>query len=49
MIVTDHSRFGTSLNGHAIDGSAILQVGDILSLGSPPRELQLITEVDGND
>jgi hypothetical protein len=49
VIVTDHSRFGTSLNGHAIDGSAILQVGDVLSLGSPPRELQLITEVDGND
>ncbi len=46
VIVSDHSRYGTRLNGHAIDGSAILQVGDVLSLGNPPHEFQLIREVN---
>ena len=45
VVVSDHSRFGTLLNGHAIDGAAILQAGDVLSLGNPPREFQLISEV----
>ena len=45
VVVSDHSRFGTLLNGHAIDGAAILQAGDVLSLGNPPREFQLIREV----
>jgi len=43
--VTDHSRYGTRLNGHLIEGAAILQSGDILSLGNPPIEFHLITEV----
>ncbi len=41
-ILEDHSRYGTFLNGHRIDGSAVLQVGDSLRLGSPGHELQLI-------
>ena len=41
-ILEDHSRYGTFLNGHRIDGSAVLQVGDTLRLGSPGHELQLI-------
>jgi len=41
-ILEDHSRYGTFLNGHRIDGSAILQVGDSLRLGTPGHELQLI-------
>jgi len=43
--VVDHSRYGTRLNGHVIEGAAILQSGDVLSLGSPPIEFHLITEV----
>jgi hypothetical protein len=43
--VVDHSRFGTRLNGHRIDGAAILQSGDVVSLGKPTREFLLITEV----
>jgi len=42
-IVQDFSRYGTFLNGHAIDGSAVLQVGDSIRLGTPGFELQLIT------
>ncbi|MEM7432457.1 MAG: FHA domain-containing protein [Pseudomonadota bacterium] len=48
-IVRDFSRYGTFLNGHAIDGSAVLQVGDQLRLGTPGYELRLIVAeaVDG--
>lgn len=42
-IVRDFSRYGTFLNGHRIDGSAVLQVGDLLRLGTPGFELRLIT------
>lgn len=42
-VVRDFSRYGTFLNGHAIDGSAVLQVGDSIRLGTPGFELQLIT------
>ena len=46
-VVQDHSRYGTFLNGHKIDGSAVLQVGDLLRVGTPGYELRLImTEVD---
>jgi len=47
-IVRDHSRYGTFLNGHRIDGSAVLQVGDLIRLGTPGYELKVITlEGDG--
>lgn len=42
-IVRDFSRYGTFLNGHRIDGSAVLQVGDLIRLGTPGFELRLIT------
>ena len=41
-IVQDYSRYGTFLNGHKIDGSAVLQVGDLVRLGSPGYEFRLI-------
>ncbi|MGI9223767.1 MAG: FHA domain-containing protein [Woeseiaceae bacterium] len=41
-VVQDHSRYGTFLNGHKIDGSAVLQVGDLLRVGTPGYELRLI-------
>ena len=42
-IIRDHSRYGTFLNGHRIDGSAVLQIGDLVRLGTPGYELRLIT------
>lgn len=39
----DYSRYGTFLNGHKIDGSALLQLGDRIRLGTPGFELRLIT------
>ena len=47
-ILEDHSRYGTYLNGHRIEGSAILQVGDSLRLGSPGHELELIATEDSH-
>ena len=42
-VVTDHSRYGTYLNGHRIDGSAVLQTGDSIRVGTPGFELRLIS------
>ena len=42
-IIRDHSRYDTFLNGHRNDGSAVLQVGDLVRLGTPGYELRLIT------
>ena len=45
LVLTDHSRFGTQLNGHRIDGSAVLQAGDVVAVGQPPLEFRLVAEV----
>ncbi len=42
-VLEDHSRYGTFLNGHRIDGSTVLEVGDSIRIGSPGYEFQLIT------
>ena len=42
-VVEDHSRYGTFLNGHRVDGSSVLQIGDALRVGTPGFEFQLIT------
>ncbi len=47
-IVEDYSRYGTFLNGHKIDGSAVLQVGDLVRLGSPGYEFRLIMTESGD-
>lgn len=47
-VLEDHSRYGTFLNGHRIDGSAVLQAGDALRIGSPGFEFQLITTDTGH-
>lgn len=47
-IVRDYSRYGTFLNGHRIDSSAVLQVGDLIRIGTPGFELRLITTETGH-
>jgi len=42
--LNDHSRFGTLLNGCKLKGSAILQTGDLVSVGDPACDFQLIAE-----
>jgi hypothetical protein len=46
FVVTDYSRYGTFLNGHRIDGSAVLQTGDLIRIGTPGFELRLISAED---
>jgi hypothetical protein len=48
VFVFDHSRFGTVLNGHRIQGSAVLEAGDVLALGTPPAEFRLIAAEEGD-
>jgi hypothetical protein len=47
-IMQDYSRYGTFLNGHKIDGSAVLQVGDLVRVGSPGYEFRLIMTESGD-
>jgi hypothetical protein len=42
--LNDHSRYGTLLNGRRLDESAVLQAGDVISLGDPACNFQLIAE-----
>jgi hypothetical protein len=48
VLVEDHSTEGTFLNDQMVEGTARLETGDRLRLGSPGIELQLIT-VEEND
>ena len=48
-IVEDLSRYGTWLNGSRIDGSAVLQAGDSLRVGTPGQEFRLIRVVENDD
>ncbi len=47
-VVEDYSRYGTFLNGHRIDGSAVLQTGDVLRVGTPGHELCMILAEDAH-
>jgi hypothetical protein len=42
-VIEDFSRYGTFLNGHRIDGSTVLRIGDSVRIGSPGFEFRLIT------
>jgi pSer/pThr/pTyr-binding forkhead associated (FHA) protein len=42
LVVEDHSRYGTYLNGERIDREAKVRSGDKLRLGTPGIEVQLI-------
>lgn len=42
--LNDHSRYGTLLNGRKIDASAVLQPGDVVSVGNPACDFRLIAE-----
>lgn len=42
--LNDHSRYGTLLNGRKISSSAVLQPGDVVSVGQPACDFRLIAE-----
>lgn len=47
-VLSDHSRYGTFLNGNRISGSTVLQVGDVIRVGTPGVELRMIRVVDAH-
>ncbi|HSD68652.1 MAG TPA: FHA domain-containing protein [Woeseiaceae bacterium] len=48
VLLQDHSRYGTFLNGHRISSSAVLQAGDAVRIGSPGFEFLMITTDESN-
>lgn len=42
LLVEDHSRYGSFLNGRRVEDKAVLRAGDRLRLGTPGIEVQLI-------
>jgi hypothetical protein len=48
VLLHDHSRFGTLLNGFRVEGSAVLRPGDVVQAGTPPIELTMIVEVSAD-
>jgi hypothetical protein len=44
LMLFDHSRFGTLLNGHRVEGAVVLEPGDVVTVGNPPVEFRLVTE-----
>jgi len=45
VLLEDHSRYGTVLNGHRIDGGVRLRAGDVITLGQPESRFELVSEV----
>ena len=48
VILVDHSRFGTFVNGERVAGRAVLRAGDRVRVGDPGIELEMIAVGDGN-
>ncbi|MGB8327879.1 MAG: FHA domain-containing protein, partial [Steroidobacteraceae bacterium] len=42
LMLIDHSRYGTLVNGERVAGRTRLRTGDTVRLGDPPVELSLI-------
>lgn len=42
VVVRDHSRYGTYVNGERVDGEAVLGAGDRLRIGAPGVVLELV-------
>jgi len=49
VVLTDHSTYGTFIDTTQVSGSAILQLGQIIRLGTPGEELQLIACVETDE
>ncbi len=43
VVVRDHSRYGTFVNGERVEGETVLAAGDRLRVGTPGVVLELVT------
>ena len=44
VVLHDQSRYGTRLNGHPVTGAAVLQAGDVISVGQPSLAFTVVAE-----
>jgi hypothetical protein len=49
VILTDHSTYGTFIDGEQVTGTALLRLGQIIRVGTPGEELQLITSLETDE
>jgi hypothetical protein len=48
-ILTDHSTYGTFVDETRVSGTSILRLGQIIRVGTPGEELQLIASVEADE
>ena len=49
VILTDHSTYGTFVDGEQVSGTALLRLGQVIRVGTPGEELQLITSLETDE
>ena len=49
VILTDHSTYGTFVDGEQVSGTALLRLGQVVRVGTPGEELQLITSLETDE
>lgn len=49
VILTDHSTYGTFIDGEQVTGTALLRLGQVIRVGTPGEELQLITSLETDE
>jgi hypothetical protein len=49
VILTDHSTYGTFVDGERVSGTALLRLGQVIRVGTPGEELQLIASVETDE
>ena len=49
VILTDHSTYGTFVDGEQVTGTALLRLGQVIRVGTPGEELQLITSLETDE
>lgn len=49
VILTDHSTYGTFVDGERVAGTALLGLGQIIRVGTPGETLQLIASTEKNE
>lgn len=49
VILTDHSTYGTFVDGEQISGTALLRLGQVIRVGTPGEELKLIASMETDE
>jgi pSer/pThr/pTyr-binding forkhead associated (FHA) protein len=49
VLLTDHSTYGTFVDDVKISGTVVLQLGQIVRVGTPGETLQLIASTEKNE